>query len=209
MSAGVVVPIRSFVDGKARLADRLSAAQRGRLLQAMATRVVEAAAPLDVAVVSSAPEVVSWARDLSLSVLPDPGSLDGAAGAGSQWFAERGVERVIVAHADLPLATDLASLATLGSEPVAVVVPCHRGDGTPVLSVPAIAAFPFSYGPGSFARHAARARRLGLEVVELWERHDLRRDVDSLDDLDDLDALGALAGLEARGDPDALTEHTL
>ena len=45
--------------------------------------------------------------------------------------------------------------------PVAVAVPCHRDDGTPVLSLPtAVAGFVFAYGPGSFRRHAAAARGL-------------------------------------------------
>ena len=51
--AGVVVPIRAFRSGKARLADALDADQRAELALAMAERVVAAAGPLPIVVVSS------------------------------------------------------------------------------------------------------------------------------------------------------------
>ena len=65
------------------------------------------------------------------------------------------------------------------------LVPCHRDDGTPVLSVPTADEFRFAYGPGSFRRHAAEARRLGLAVRVVRDR-DLAFDVDLPDDLVDL-----------------------
>jgi 2-phospho-L-lactate guanylyltransferase len=43
-------------------------------------------------------------------------------------------------------------------------VPCHRDDGTTVLSVPTAAGFEFAYGPGSFRRHVAEAHRRGYGV---------------------------------------------
>ena len=68
--------------------------------------------------------------------------------------------RVIVAHADLPLADDLRPIAD-GFDGV-TLVPDRRADGTNVLCVPAGAGFDFQYGPRSFARHRAEAERLGL-----------------------------------------------
>lgn len=181
--AAVAVPIRAFTGAKSRLGARLTGAERAALMRTMAERVVTAAGALPVAVVSSAPEVEAWAGGLGATVIADPGTLDGAAAAGRRWAARLGVPRVVVAHADLPLVESLARLAAPGGEPVAVLVPCHRDDGTPLLSVPVTAPFAFSYGPGSFARHAAEARRAGLKVVELRDDPTLRRDVDSLDDL--------------------------
>ncbi len=66
-------------------------------------------------------------------------------------------------------------------------MPCHRDDGTPVLSVPTAAEFRFAYGPGSFRRHAAEARRLGLGLRVIRDR-DLAFDVDVPDDLVELAA---------------------
>jgi 2-phospho-L-lactate guanylyltransferase len=76
-------------------------------------------------------------------------------------------------------------LARDGSRPVVALVPCHRDDGTPVLSVPTTVPFRFAYGPGSFRRHAAEARRLGLGVRVVRDA-DLAFDVDLPGDLDQL-----------------------
>lgn len=185
-TTGVVVPIRAFTLGKARLRDELDAGARADLARALAERVVVAAAPLPVVVVSSAPEVRAWARALEVEVVDDPGSLDAAADAGRAHQAATGCLRVVVAHADLPHARSLAALARDAAQPVVALVPCHRDDGTTVLSVPCGADFRFAYGPGSFRRHAAEAHRLGLGLRVLRDP-DLAFDVDVPADLQALD----------------------
>jgi 2-phospho-L-lactate guanylyltransferase len=180
--AGAVIPIRAFALGKARLAASLDGGERAALGRQWAEQVVHAAAPMPVVVVSSDPDVRAWADDLALDVLDDPGSLDGAAAAGRDLLRARGCTRVVVAHADLPRAHDLVRLTRDAGQPVVAIVPCHRDDGTPVLSVPASADFRFAYGPGSFRLHAAEARRLGLGLRVVRDA-DLAFDVDVPDDL--------------------------
>ena len=160
----------------------LDPSARADLAQRMAERVVDAAAPLDVVVVSSAPEVRRWAVGRGLEIVDDPGSLDGAADAGREHFRRAGYARVVVAHGDLPLARAIAPLATDLEEPVVALVPCHRDDGTNVLSVPIDADFRFAYGPGSFRRHLAEATRVGLGV-RVVRAPDLVVDVDTPEDL--------------------------
>jgi 2-phospho-L-lactate guanylyltransferase len=184
-SAGVVVPLRSFALGKVRLAQALDNDARRELSRTMAERVVAAAGTRPLVIVSSAPEVIAWARALGLAQIADPGSLDGAAIAGREWIRERELARVVVMHADLPLATSLDGIADDADAPIAVLVPDHHHDGNPVLAVPAAVDFGFGYGPGSCARHAAEARRLGLEV-RIVEDHALGFDVDDESDLDAL-----------------------
>jgi 2-phospho-L-lactate guanylyltransferase len=65
---------------------------------------------------------------------------------------------------------------------VVALVPCHRDDGTNVLSVPVDGGFEFSYGPGSFRRHAAETVRLGLGL-RVVRAPDLAVDVDVPEDL--------------------------
>jgi 2-phospho-L-lactate guanylyltransferase len=184
--AGAVIPIRAFALGKARLAASLDGAERAALGRRWAEQVVHAAAPLPVVVVSSDPDVRAWAADLALDVLDDPGTLDGAAAAGRDHLRARGCTRVVVAHADLPRAHDLVRLTRDAGQPVVAVVPCHRDDGSPVLSVPTAVDFRFAYGPGSFRLHAAEARRLGLGLRVVRDA-DLAFDVDVPDDLVALD----------------------
>ena len=184
-SAGVVVPLRSFALGKVRLAQALDNDARHELSRTMAERVVAAAGSRPLVIVSSAPEVTAWARALGVEQIADPGTLDGAAVAGRAWIRERGLVRVVVMHADLPLATSLDGIADDGDAPVAVLVPDHHHDGNPVLSIPAAVDFSFRYGPDSCARHATEARRLGLEV-RIVEDHALGFDVDDESDLDAL-----------------------
>jgi 2-phospho-L-lactate guanylyltransferase len=167
--AAVVIPIRGFEGGKSRLGTRLDPARRAELLRVMAENVVAAAGAMPVAVVSNAREVRRWAAALGLTVLDDPGTLDLAAAAGLGWAGAAGFARVVVAHADLPLATRLAPMAVDG--------------GRPVLSLPTAATgFLFAYGPGSFRRHAAAARAAGLAFRVRRDRR-LGRDVDAPEDL--------------------------
>jgi 2-phospho-L-lactate guanylyltransferase len=177
----VLVPVKSFTEAKVRLATALDVPSRAVLARQMAATVLAAAAPLPVAVVCDDPEVAEWARGEGAEVFwrPERG-LNGAVADGVARYAERGVERVIVAHADLPLATHLG---WVGEFDGVTLVPDRRDDGTNVICVPAASGFVFSYGPGSFGRHRAEAERLGLPVRVVRERR-LGWDVDLPADLD-------------------------
>lgn len=158
----MLVPVKAFTAAKLRLAGALPPADRARLARELATRVVTASAPLDVAVVCDDDAVATWAQALGARVIADPGGgLDRAVTAGVDALADLGYDRVIVAHADLPLAR---TVAWVGAFPGVTIVPDRRDDGTNVIAVPTGAGFGFAYGPSSFRRHAAEARRLGLPL---------------------------------------------
>lgn len=161
-STAVVVPLRSFSRAKERLADLVDDHHRVELVRAMAERVIKAAHPTAVFVVTDDPEVTVWAREQGASVVPDPGQgLDGAARAGVDAASKAGHRRAALVHGDLPLATDLTPV--LGGDGVRLV-PDRRGDGTNVVAVPTDSHFAFAYGPGSFERHRQEAERCGLAV---------------------------------------------
>ena len=181
-TAGVVVPLRSFALGKARLADALDDDTRRAFTRTMADRVVAAAGGRPTVIVSSAADVVDWARASGLAQIDDPGTLDGAARAGRDWVRARNLARVVVMHADLPLASTLDGIADDAGAPIAVLVPDHHDDGNPVLAIPSAADFAFAYGPGSCARHVAEAERCGLRVRLVRDRA-LGFDVDDAADL--------------------------
>ena len=176
----VLVPVKAFAEAKRRLGPALSDGDRQELVRAMAERVLEAAAPLPVAVVCDDTTVADWARQHGALVVWEPGrGLNGAVEAGIERLGSMGVEEVTVAHGDLPLAQGLGSLAPFAG---VTLVPDRRDDGTNVIRLPSGCGFQFSYGPGSFNRHLAEADRLGL-ATEILRVPALAFDVDLPSDL--------------------------
>jgi 2-phospho-L-lactate guanylyltransferase len=197
-TAAVLVPVKAFAVAKQRLAEVLEPPARVALAMAMAGTVLDAAGDLRAAVVCDDPEVRSWADARGVEVIWTPGlGLNGAVEAGADHLGHRGVSRVIVAHADLPLARDLAWLAD--TDGVTLVPDRHR-DGTNVACVPTGVGFAFAYGAGSFAAHRAEAARLGLVARLITDRR-LGWDVDVPADLTvpaDLDPPAYLAPVPCR-----------
>jgi 2-phospho-L-lactate guanylyltransferase len=179
-SAAVVVPVKAFRAAKVRLAPALAPAARAALARELADVVIGAAAPLPVTVVCDDDEVRDWALAAGADVVwcPDRG-LNGAVADGVAALRERGVERAVVAHSDLPLATALAWVADFDG---VTLIPDRRRDGTNVAAVPTGAGFDFAYGKGSFARHRAEAARCGV-AIRVVEDAALGWDVDLPDDL--------------------------
>jgi 2-phospho-L-lactate guanylyltransferase len=177
----VLIPVKAFSEAKARLAAVLPADARADLARELADRVVDAAAPLPVAVVCDDEAVATWARTRGAEVVWRPGrGLNGAVEDGVTHLGRAGVERVVVSHADLPLVTSFLEVL---ADPTVVLVPDRHEDGTNVAVVPAASGFRFRYGPGSFARHRAEAARLDLGPVIVRSPR-LSWDIDTAADLD-------------------------
>jgi 2-phospho-L-lactate guanylyltransferase len=161
----VLVPVKAFGRAKVRLADVLDGPSRAALAREMADRVLTAAAPHPVAVVCDDDGVAAWAESRGARVLWRPGhGLNGAVNDAVATVATEGVQRVLVTHADLPLALGFDEQLAVAGDGV-VLVPDRHEDGTNVASVPAASGFTFAYGPGSFAAHCAEAARLGLALT--------------------------------------------
>lgn len=145
-----------------------------------------------VAVVTADPGVARWTKAQGHEVIPESPEhgtgLDGAATAAVA-AAERRQTSWVVVHADLPLlsTSDLEEAISRLEDHDLVLAPSRNG-GTSLAG--GRAAFPFSYGPGSFHRHLARAVRAGTGVAVVV-RTGLAVD---LDDPEDLAGLRALAG---------------
>ena len=197
-SAAVVVPVKAFTAAKVRLAGALDPDQRAGLARRMAGVVLAAAAPLPTVVVCDDEAVRAWAEGAGARVVWCPGrGLNGAVADGVATLRREGVELAVVAHADLPLATDLAWVAEFAG---VTLVPDRHLDGTNVAAVPTGAGFSFSYGAGSFARHRAEAARLGLPARIVQDPY-LAWDVDFPADLAWPADVGGLAPTLARHAP--------
>lgn len=179
--AVVAIPIRSFDGAKTRLSGALSSADRRRLAEAMAERVVRAAHDLPVVVVTDDPDVGQWAEGLAARVIaPGVRGLNASVQAAVLVLRSEldAGARVIVAHADLPLAHDLRVVHGPGM----AIAPDTSRDGSNVMSLPVHTDFTFHYGPGSFAAHCAEATRRGLDV-RVVDDDSLALDVDEPADL--------------------------
>jgi 2-phospho-L-lactate guanylyltransferase len=156
----VLVPVKAFAQAKVRLAPALAPDARAALARAMAEHVLAVCAPLPTAVVCDDTDVAEWARAHGARVVWEPGrGLNRAVQEGVAQLHAAGARRVIVAHGDLPLAGAIEWVARFAG---VTLVPDRFDDGTNVACVPTDAGFRFTYGPGSFRRHGAEARRLGL-----------------------------------------------
>lgn len=161
----VLIPVKAFSRAKVRLAPDISSAERQALARRMATSVVQAAAPLPVAVVCDDPEVADWVEEVGARLLWTPGTgLNGAVRDGVNRLAESGVEHVVVAHSDLPLARTFERVA---GWPGVTIVPDRHRTGSNVVAVPTTVGFRFAYGTNSYRRHVAEAMRVGrgLRIV--------------------------------------------
>lgn len=174
-----VVPIRSFREGKTRLASILTGDQRATLLRKTASRVVCTLAASQIVdtvlVVSPERDVLEWARDLGKRILPlqQPAGLvglNGALDAARAWALERDADALLSLFADLPLLStlDVRELAR-GQAPV-VLGADRRGEGTNAMLLRLVGAgeeFRFAFGANSLERHLSEAARLGVpaEIV--------------------------------------------
>lgn len=183
MRAAVLVPLKAFDAAKERLAPALGPDERARLARSMADIVVDAAAPLPVVVVTDDAEVASWADRRGARLIWRPArGLDDAVQHSVATLATEGLDRVVVAHGDLPRAHNLAAVADFDG---VTLVPDRHDDGTNVCCVPAAGGFRFAYGPDSFRRHRAEAARLELPTRILRDAA-LSWDIDHPEDLEGL-----------------------
>jgi len=131
-------------------------------------------------VVHAEDDVAMWAEQLGATAVEglQPG-LNNAVREGVDWARQNGATMAIVAHADLPYATDLRPVAEFDG---ITLVPDRLRDGTNVICLPTAIDFSFSYGPGSFDIHLETAEATGIPVRVL-EDPDLAWDVDHPEDL--------------------------
>jgi 2-phospho-L-lactate/phosphoenolpyruvate guanylyltransferase len=180
VETAVLMPVKAFTAAKGRLSVVLDRFARAELARWLAGRVVAAAGGLPTFIACDDDEVAAWADGHGASVLWSPGlGLNGAVDAGRATIAGKGFDHVIIAHSDLPLATDLAVLA---APRTITLVPDRRRDGTNVVASPLDVDLPAAYGGGSFARHFAAALATGRRV-EVRPDPRLSLDVDTPDDL--------------------------
>lgn len=179
----IVVPFRGVAD-KSRIAAE-PAELRSQLALAMLYDVLAACTPVGRTLLVTGAEAEgaqAAAGALGVEVVADPGRRQGDAVAAG--LAHAGEGSVVVVNADVPCATSRDVFALLGAMPAGGMALVRAEDGTTnALALSAGWLFAPLYGPGSADRFADRARRLGVEAVEV-DLPNLADDVDELADLE-------------------------
>jgi 2-phospho-L-lactate guanylyltransferase len=191
-----VVPARSFLSGKSRLA-AVARNGRGEVARALFDRVVATtlrAASVDgVLVATDGDDVVTAAREHGAMALRDApaATFAGVIDRALAVLAGRGASAAVVVMADLPLLgpyhVDDVCAALDGAD--LVLAPDRDQLGTNALALRLPAAMPTRFGHrDSFSRHLVGAAAAGLRV-KMIRAHGLAFDLDTPADLDEL--LGA------------------
>jgi len=168
MSPAVIVPFRSLDGGKSRLASRLDQQARRRLCTAMLDRTLSlTSAYRNVLVVSddeAVLELIARAHEkVGFLLARQPRDLNRAVNeARAHVPLDQGL---LILPTDLVLLDQCALAAFIGNGTRLSIAPDGACGGTNLLLLPSAQAreFRFFYGIGSFGRHMAEARRLGVE----------------------------------------------
>jgi 2-phospho-L-lactate/phosphoenolpyruvate guanylyltransferase len=199
VNADVVIAVRGGPGAKSRLADRLDPERREALVEAMLADMLAALAAcpavLRTYVTTPTPSLARRAARAGAVVIleRDMGDLNAAFDRARQRIAAADPDATLVLlPGDLPR-LDPAELETCleaASPDRLVLAPASADGGTGALVLRAGAPLPLAFGPGSFGKHLAAARTLGLSA-QVVRAPTLGFDVDRPADLDALRALGA------------------
>jgi 2-phospho-L-lactate guanylyltransferase len=201
MTIWAIVPVKPLRRGKSRLAGMLSEDQRTRLnrylLEHVLTTLNEIPEIEHTLVVSRDPAALALTREMGgRTVLEDGAPQFNTAIMRATIVAKtQGAHAVLILPADLPLikSFDIKKLIMRGKkQPVVVIAPDMRQDGTNGLFVNPAGIIEYGYGPGSFQCHSGRANEAGAKLVVIQSRN-ISLDLDLPEDLE------ALGGLENLG----------
>jgi 2-phospho-L-lactate guanylyltransferase len=200
MSIWAIVPVKPLRRGKSRLAGLLSEDQRtllNRYLLENTLKVLKELAGIEhTLVVSRDPAALALTRAMGGRTVLEDGApkFNTAIQRATMVAVAHGVQSVLILPADLPLVkpADLASILRQGKqEPVVVIAPDRRLDGTNALLVNPAGLIEYGYGPGSFQTHSQRAKAAGaklkvIQSVRLGLDLDLPEDLEFIGGFDKL-----------------------
>jgi 2-phospho-L-lactate guanylyltransferase len=207
MRTAAILPVKTFGQAKQRLGTAVGAPDRAELAGAMVEDVLAALALVreldEIVLVTGEHRAVAAAERAGAHVVAEPveAGQSAAAELGMAAASARGADRVLLVPGDCP-GLDPAEVAGLLVRelrtPSVVIVPDRHGSGTNALLIAPPDALVPAFGPGSLARHAARARAAGARV-SVVQAASLALDVDTPGDLAALRAaLAARPGVAPR-----------
>jgi 2-phospho-L-lactate guanylyltransferase len=191
MNGILLIPFKSLLTAKQRLAAALNQRQRSAFAEAMLRDVMTAAAGvvtrIDVAVVTGDARARDLAREFGFITIDDDHneSETAAIQTATTWCEERGYDTTIVAPADIPLVTSPELHRVLDAAPAegAVFVPAYDGRGSNCILRRPASIIPLRFGNDSFLPHCEAMKRTGKDLLIL-ELPGIALDVDNPHELD-------------------------
>jgi len=203
MTIWAIVPVKPLRRGKSRLAGLLSEEQRtllNRYLLEHTLQVLNEVSEIEhTLVVSRDPAALALTHSLGGRTVLEDGApqFNTAIKRATIVAITQGARAVLVLPADLPLieSSDIKNILKRGKkEPVVVIAPDRRIDGTNALLVNPAGLIEYGYGPGSYHWHCDRAVDAGARLVVIRSK---RLGLD-LDLPEDLELLGGLERLKLK-----------
>ena len=197
MSIWAIIPARPLEEGKSRLAEALTPAERQRLNQRFFRQTLDVTAAVvgreRTLVISRSEELLSIARSLSFETLLEvaPYGLNAALTQAANAVRQRGATCVLSVSCDLPflIPDELRALIDVAHQGDGLAIASDRpGTGTNALVMSPVGAIPYLYGLGSFAAHQEAARAAGL-TLNVVRRAGLSFDIDTPDDFEQMEEI--------------------
>jgi 2-phospho-L-lactate guanylyltransferase len=197
MSMWAIIPARPLEEGKSRLAEALTPAERQRLNQRFFRQTLDVTAAVvgrDRTLVVSRSEVSARHRTvMSFETLLEaaPHGLNQALTQAASAVQQRGATGVLSVSCDLPflIPDELRALLDVAHQGDGLAIASDRaGTGTNALVMSPIGAIPYLYGIGSFAAHQEAARAAGL-TLNVVRRAGLSFDIDTPDDFEQMEEI--------------------
>ncbi len=204
-----MIPLKSAADGKSRLANALTGAQRAELVRVMAAHVIAAAsAACGVDRVHLLAPEQDLVRYDCARIVDRGAGLNAAVADAARQLREQHVGAMIIVHADLPFVTpeDIGAFIRACAEDAVVAAPDLAEAGTNALAFCLSRDIATQFGPESLEAHrlAAELRQMAFRLVR---RPGLACDIDEPTQLDSLVERGGAAydflrsALRERGAP--------
>ena len=190
-----LVPLKDLAEAKQRLAGFLTPGERHGLCRAMLDDVLatlsQSTELAGVLLVSPDPSVESLAVHFGCDYLQESdlgvAGLNAVVTAAVARLAAKGIDDVMIVHADLPLfcSSELSRLLRVHTQspgPAMTIAPDRHGVGSNCIVCGTESQLTYCFGPDSFRRHVAQARAKGM-TVNVERLPGVALDIDTRDDL--------------------------
>jgi 2-phospho-L-lactate guanylyltransferase len=195
MSLWTLIPVSPLEEGKSRLAEALTPAERYLLNQTFFRQTLETAAVVSersrILVVSRSGALLGAAGALGFQTLLEssPHGLNQALTQAAEFACARGASALLSLSCDLPflIPDELRALLDAAARGDGLAIASDRaGSGTNAMVIASARRIAYCYGLDSFAAHRRAAAAIGLKM-DVVRRAGLSFDIDTPDDFEQME----------------------